>query len=200
MKWIIALLCTMFISISYSQTISTAIHGFKWKNQIHTADSEAYYTQQEKLLFYYINLARTQPKYFADSVLKPYQGAKGFDNRWLEKSTYVKSLYEHLKKMKPLNALLPDKQLFTYATCFAKEAGKLGIIGHDRKGTTCTFAFAECCSYGYQYALDIVLQLLIDDGIESLGHRLICLGNYTHMGVSIQPHKDYKQNAVLNFK
>jgi uncharacterized protein YkwD len=59
----------------------------------------------------------------------------------------------------------------------------------------------ECCDYGNDNAVDILLNLLVDDGIPGVGHRLICLSNsYTKIGISIQPHKVYEVNTVMDFK
>ncbi len=167
---------------------------------IQTANGEDYLTEEEKLVFAYLNLARTEPAYFADSVLKTYEGAPRMDNSYLKNSPYVTSLYNQLKTMKPLPPLRPSKSLYTSAKCYAEFTGKTGRTGHDRTGTDCTFEQAECCSYGLSRAVDIVMQLLIDKNVESLGHRKICLGPYTTMGLSIQPHKEYKYTAVLQFK
>ena len=57
----------------------------------------------------------------------------------------------------------------------------------------------ECCDYGHNNALDIIMSLLIDEGISSLGHRNICLSSYSKIGVAIQPHKLYGYNAVMDF-
>ena len=170
------------------------------KAAVFTADKEDYLTAEEKGVFAYLNLARTQPQFFADSVLKTYQGAPRLDNSYLKTSPYVTSLYTHLKNMKPLPPLQPSKNLFTSAKCFAVFSGQTGRVGHDRKGTDCKFEQAECCSYGLNKALDIAMQMLIDRDVPSLGHRKICLGPYTTMGVSIQPHKEYRHTAVLHFK
>jgi uncharacterized protein YkwD len=59
----------------------------------------------------------------------------------------------------------------------------------------------ECCYYGVEDAFDIIVDLLIDQGVSSLGHRKICLSpSYTELGVSIQPHKTYSSNTVLDFR
>jgi uncharacterized protein YkwD len=187
------------VSAQAQQPVSY-VRGQQWKSTLHTALAEAYLGEEEKMVFYYLNLARTQPRYFADSVLKTYKGVPRHDNSYLKSSPYVASLYTHLMNMKPLPPLQPDRTLFASAHCFAEAAGKKGIVGHDRKGTDCSLRAAECCSYGMETGLDIVLQLLIDKGIENLAHRQICLGPYTRMGIAIRPHKDYRQNAVLNFK
>ena len=60
--------------------------------------------------------------------------------------------------------------------------GPKGIVGHTGSDGSDPFtrmkrvgAFnmggGENCSYGMQTGKDVVLQLLIDDGVESRGHR-----------------------------
>ena len=78
------------------------------------------------------------------------------------------------------------------------EFGASGRI-HDRfkcKG----YFMGECCHYGNSDALDIVIKLLIDRNVASLGHRRVCFGDYTALGVSIRPHTTYGKNAVLDFE
>ena len=112
---------------------------------------------------------------------------------------YESSLYRELHRMQPLPVLKPDRALFESARCHATESGENGYIGHER--FKCKEHFmGECCHYGNSVALDIVIKWLIDRNVPSLGHRRICFGNYTEMGVSIQPHTIYGKNAVLDFK
>lgn len=156
-----------------------------------TAGGETYLSMEEKEIYYYLNLARMAPARFADVYVKGVNGK-------LRAGSNELSLYNDLKKMKPAELLKPDKTLHEYALCWANEAGKAGFIGHDRKKCVGGYS-AECCDYGNSNGLDIVLDLLIDDGVPSLGHRHICLGSYSKMGVSIKPHKGYGVNAVLDF-
>jgi hypothetical protein len=75
-------------------------------------------------------------------------------------------------------------------------------VGHERKTQDSKLKkhyYGECCDYGHNDALEIVLSLLIDEGIPSLGHRDVCLSNYVKLGVAIQPHKRYGTNTVLDF-
>ena len=51
---------------------------------------------------------------------------------------------------------------------------------------------------GEMEPLEIVLSLLIDEGVPSLGHRKILLGNYSQIGLSIKPHKKYETNTVID--
>jgi uncharacterized protein YkwD len=157
-----------------------------------TASAVTYLSDEEKKVVFYLNLARMFPSRFADLYLTGDAGKAPTEGNEL-------SLYQGLKKMKPLPPLKPEQQLSVTAKCWATEAGNSGVIGHDRK--ICKEEYwAECCHYGSSGGLHVVLNLLIDNGVESLGHRHICLGDYTTIGVSIQPHKTWGTNAVLDFK
>lgn len=157
-----------------------------------TAKDVNYLKEEEKNVFYYINLARMDPGKFAEVYIKP--SLKGG-------SSYVKSLYTTLTTMKPVQVWTPDENMYKIAKCWAIEAGKSGVIGHNRKQCKESNYLAECCSYGESTGLGIVLQLLIDDGVPSLGHRKALLApGYKIMGVSIQPHKKWTDNAVLDIR
>jgi len=155
-----------------------------------TAQNEDYLTAEEKQVYYYLNLARMNPKLFADTYLGNIKDSK---------DSYESSLYKELQQLKPLSVLKPDRALFESAQCHAVESGKSGYVGHDR--VKCKQHFmGECCHYGESGPLEIVTLLLIDHNVPSLGHRKICLGNYTQLGVAIRPHKAYGKNAVLDFE
>jgi uncharacterized protein YkwD len=149
-----------------------------------------YLTSEEKKVFFYLNQARMNPPLFAATYLD-----------YLKSSTdyYERSLCQELQQMKPLPVLEPDRRLFESANCHATDSGERGYIGHDRAKCQGYF-MGECCHYGNSDALDIVVKLLIDRNVPSLGHRRICLGNYTRMGVSIRPHTTFGKNAVLDFE
>jgi uncharacterized protein YkwD len=129
------------------------------------------------------------PKLFADTYLD-----------YLKNSTdyYEKSLYDELQRIKPRPILKPNRKLFESAQCHATESGERGFVGHERFKCE-EFFMGECIHYGQSDALEIVTSLLIDQDVKSLGHRKICLGYFTEMGVSIQPHKSYGRNSVLDF-
>jgi len=75
------------------------------------------------------------------------------------------------------------------------------LLGHKRTGCKeLVYSQSECCSYGLEFAVDIVIQLLIDHNIVDLGHRKIILDErQRYLGVSIKNHKQYRYNAVLDF-
>jgi hypothetical protein len=186
--WGMILTAPLFIS-AVSTDMTWADKKYQGAN---TAVSETYLSQNERDVYYYVDLARMFPSRFADIYLLDEDGNPPSEGNKL-------SLYQDLKKMKPLPPFQPDEQLSKTAECWANEAGKDGIVGHDRKNCKDDY-WAECCHYGGSSALGVVLSLLIDNGVPSLGHRYACLGSYTLLGVSIRPHKTYGNNAVLDFK
>ena len=83
---------------------------------------------------------------------------------------------------------------------------KKDYVGHERdRGSGCkpiisSKSWGECCYYGEDDALAIVLDLLVDCNYRGLGHRKIMLSDqFKSMGVYIAPHKSYNFNAVLDF-
>lgn len=124
-------------------------------------------TYEEKEVIRYINLARLYPKKFAQVEI-----VKTNSDFEITNDQYLKSLVSTLKRMKPVDALYFDESMYQLAKCFAEESGSSGYVGHYRKA--CKKGYdAECCSYGCERGRQIVLQLLIDKGVPSLGHRNI---------------------------
>lgn len=137
------------------------------------------------------------PSDFLKYELSNYYGNLKYGD-YLKNSQYRESLITHLANMTPKKALYFDQDCFKNASCFSAEQGLLGTTGHERincpKGN-----FAECCSYGMSTAKDIVMQLLIDHDVPSLGHRLNCLNpDYNKIGVSIANHKVWGTSAVID--
>lgn len=152
-----------------------------------------YMNNVEKETLKLINLARLYPKQFLKFYLD-YAGVLAVSG-----NTYYTTLTKELKEMESRPALLPDQKMYDLAKCWATEAGQEGIIGHNRKNCKGGY-YGECCSYGCGTALSVVMQLLIDEGVPSLGHRRICLGKeFTVAGISQQPHKQWGVNTVLDF-
>jgi hypothetical protein len=163
-----------------------------------TAKDIAFLTPDEKEAILYINLCRLYPQDFLKNELVQYYGTVEHGN-YVKNSPYRESLMKLLGTMQPVNALYFDGEAYKDAKCLAKEQGESGAIGHKRKNCKADYD-AECCSYGMERGKDIAMQLLIDHQVPSLGHRLICLGKeYTKVGISVQPHKQWGVCAVLDF-
>lgn len=172
-----------------------------WTNtQLETANTAkdvALLTSVEKDAIKYLNLARLYPQDFAKFEVASYHAPAKYGD-YLKNSPYTKSLLSDLNKATPAPALYFDNDAYENAKCFAIEQGLAGQEGHTRinckKGN-----YAECCSYGMDTGLDIVMQWLIDHNVASLGHRINCLNkSYKKIGLSVQYHKVWGKLAVAD--
>lgn len=168
-------------------------------NSLNTAKEVAYMTQQEKDVIWILNQVRHSPQLFLQTVLL--NPKSQFYLVPSKRNYYFNSLIKDLKKAKSVSEpLIADEEAFTSAQCHAVESGKVGYVGHDRLNNCNSKFNGECCSYGYSDPMQIVMQLLIDNNVPSLGHRIICLSpDYRSVGVSIQSHTQYEYNAVIDF-
>lgn len=194
-----------FYTNIYAQfNIENALLSFDKKTleAANTAKSVSYLVDDEKKLIFYGNLARLNPTLFLEKIVIPYTQN--------DESEYVSSLKSDLKKMSPTHAHIPHKPLAEAAKFHAEDMGKAGNVGHTSTDGTSfgdrlkkyvkMSGMAENCSYGKEKPIDILMQLLIDEGVANKGHRISILSpNYHSIGVSIKPHKTYRFNAVQDF-
>jgi hypothetical protein len=196
MKKIVTLLSVLLLLIQFS-----IVNAQNWtSNQIeraNTARDIEYLTKVEKECVLYINLCRLYPKDFLKNEVLNYYGTAKYGD-YVKNSSYRYSLIDYLNSMEPVNALYFDIEAYKNARCFAVEQGKAGTTGHTR--INCNDGnYAECCSYGMDTAKDIVLQLLIDHDVPSLGHRKNCLNKeYSKVGASVQNHLKWGTCTVID--
>ncbi len=168
-------------------------------DRANTAQKDDYLSEEERNVILLTNLARTDGSLYTETILA----------RWLKgkkSSRYTRSLIRELKNTSGLTLLTSQKDLYNIAKGHAVVSGKRGTAGHQRFEkrfgpvmTTYTMV-AENCAYGYDHAVDIVNSLLIDEGIKSLGHRKNMLNpDFNSIGVSIEPHKKFRYNCVMDF-
>lgn len=202
----------VFVSFIPSKRVSQSVipasplatYSTDWNDtkylKCNTAANANYMTASEKEVIYILNLARMNPVLFASTVVKKYPETNF--NNYMKNSQYFKSLLNKMSKMKPINLLYPDSLCFAGARCHALNSGAEGYVGHNRSSEECEAKWyynGECCDYGNDNPLNIIMSLLIDEDVPSLGHREICLSPYIKIGVSIQFHKLYRYTAVLDF-
>ena len=207
----LSLFCCISLQAQNSQPLSVTFsplttYSDEWNKpgyaQCNTAEKVSYMSVGEKNVIYILNLIRTCPVLFTNTVLLKYPERSG-NYHLLNDTFYFQSLVKTLLSMKPAPLLFPDKDCYTSARCHAIQSGITGYVGHERKKAECEKKRSyngECCDYGNDDPLDIVLSLLIDEGVNSLGHRSICLGEYAKVAVSVQPHKAWRYNTVIDFK
>ena len=164
-----------------------------------TATTVGYMSDEEKKIIYILNLARAYPKLFCKTVLEQYP--EYIDRPELSGISSFKSLVNMMNVMKPMKPLQPDLNCYNSAQCHAYNSGLVPYDGHERTDNCLASKYynGECCDYNNDKALDIIMSLIIDEGVESLEHRKTCFTAYKTIGVSIQPHKTWDTNAVLDF-
>jgi uncharacterized protein YkwD len=93
----------------------------------------------------------------------------------------------------------------------ALDQSRTGGVGHDgsdgsqlrdrieRYGTW-TGSIAECISYGKGTAAEVVMRLVVDDGVPDRGHRRTILNDvYRQIGVACEPHPSFGAVCVIDF-
>ena len=170
--------------------------------ELHAAAQTEYLNEEEVKVILFMNMARYDGSLFAETFLQSYI----HDNN-MEKSKYIKSLIRDLNKTPELHPLLPEEDLTAVAQGHAKKTGASGRVGHQNfkkrfeplMGNPYNHV-GENCSYGFGQAIDIVLSLMIDEGITDVGHRKNILSEqFNSVGVAIRPHKSYRVNCVIDF-
>lgn len=203
-KVLLAICLLTTIAFSNAQIIRDSRWDAEVFDRANTAKDVSYLSDDEKSVICLCNLARLNGTLFANTYLRDYVAEKSL------KSEYVQTLIKDLQNVRNLPMLIPDLGLCTAAANHASDIGSTGRTGHkssDGKDLVKRFekyfakgTVSENCSYGKAAPLDIVMQLLIDDGVESLGHRNVMLSEqFGAVGVSIAKHTVFNYNCVLDF-
>lgn len=200
-SWIISLML-MIPAILFSQSSAWDQWSPEVINRLNTGREKEYLSEEEKKVVLFMNMARYNGSLFAGTFLTNYIA----DNN-VENTSYVRSLYRDLKKVSGMNPLITEEDLTAIAQEHAAKSGKAGRVGHQ--GFNKRFEplmgnpynhVGENCSYGFDQAIDIVITLLIDEGIQGTGHRENILNEgFNSVGVAIRPHKSYRVNCVTDF-
>lgn len=198
-----------FVNLIMKQLVSILILCVAWitgftqqwtpeqLQKANTAIDEYMLSDTEKEVIQYINLCRLYPAEFAEKELKNYAGVPGVQDKNF--STYKASLAKDLKSRPACSVLMPDELLYDDAKCYGNEVSKNKIKPHQRLHCI-KRNYAECIYYGRGEAKHIAMQWLIDSGIESLGHRKICLQPaYKKIGIKVNPHFEFSNCAVAEF-
>ncbi|MDX1285031.1 MAG: CAP domain-containing protein, partial [Draconibacterium sp.] len=187
---------------------------------LNTAANAGYLSSLEKEIIYEINLMRSNPAKYAIDHIAP------LANNYRSKMLYypgddplktkegVRALNECvrvLKRTKPLPIIYPSKGLSKAASDHVKDqsrTGRTGHLGRDRSNVKqrierygdWNIRIGENIAYGGFSARQIVIYLLIDDGIRDRGHRKTFLHpDYRKIGLATGTHPKYKSMCVMDF-
>jgi len=123
----------------------------------------------------------------------------------------VDEAIDFLKQVKRMSALKASEGLFLAAKDHVEDTGKKGLVGHDGSdGSTAVQRMerygkwektaGENVAYGVDKARDIVIQLIVDDGVPGRGHRAnIFNADYRAVGVAMGSHRTYRSMCVIDF-
>ncbi len=191
------------------------------KNDVlNTASNAGYLSPLEKEVIYEINLFRSNPADYAEKYIAPL--ASYYNQKILEYSgdvriqtrEGVRALNECVRELKtkqPLPLMYPSKKLTLAANDHQKDQEKTGKTGHtgsDRSGmkerieryAQWQVRIAENIAYGNSSARQIVVFLLIDDGVKNRGHRANLLQPvFVKVGVACGNHPIYRTMCVMDF-
>ncbi|MFH0895799.1 MAG: CAP domain-containing protein [Bacteroidota bacterium] len=208
LKYSILVFLTLCFFSAYSQKTDSTRYPFsKWTPDVLKAASVnqdiTYMTAEEKKVIFLMNLARMNGKLFCQTYAQMYfdqQDTVDYKNR------YVSTLIDELEKLPKLPPFKCDKDLYESSHSHAVDMGISGKIGHTnytKRMAAANKKFAttgENCDYGNNDALEIVMSLLIDEDVYDFGHRRnIFDKEYSYTAVSIQPHKEFEYNCVMDF-
>ena len=173
----------------------------------------------EKDVIRELNLVRTDPKGYLEKIKKYRSYFKGNNVMIPGEITLATSeglgpvdeLIRELEQAKALPALKASKGLSLAAKAHVADTGPRGVTGHtgsdgsdpfkrmNRFGTWQNTA-GENISYGSKTGESIVIQLLVDDGVSSRGHRKNILNSkFQVVGVSVGPHSEYDVMCVHDY-
>jgi uncharacterized protein YkwD len=166
-----------------------------------------------------LNRARTDPRGYADrlAVYRRYFNGKvvrypGNPDglRTAEGVAAVDEAIRVLRRQRPVRTVGAATLLTRAARDHVEEQGPRGLTGHpsangDRVRQRLVRRgggdhVAEVITYGPPSAVEVVRQLIVDDGVPRRGHRRsVYDAQWAHAGAACGPHKRYKVMCVVTF-
>lgn len=187
---------------------------------LHTASDASYLSEIEKEVILEINKLRSDPPRYAEEYIAPL--AKHYDRRILyypgdqplitrEGVSALNECVRELKKQHPLPVMYPSQGLTKAARDHVRDQSKTGKTGHTGKDKSSMrdrierygdwqIKIAENIAYGAKTPRQIVVYLLIDDGVRDRGHRKNFLTpDFKTVGIAVGNHPQYGVMSVMDF-
>lgn len=177
-------------------------------------------SEMERALLIETNLARTNPAAYAahlEELLPLFDGyvirrpGSNVGLRTNEGPAAVREAIRFLRQQQPLPAMTWADGIWRAARDHVRDQGPSGATGHDgrdgsdmdqrirRYGRWLTTA-AENIDYGSETAREVLISLIVDDGVASRGHRSNIFNPALRvMGGACGPHSRYRQMCVIDY-
>ncbi|MCK4805995.1 MAG: CAP domain-containing protein [Candidatus Aegiribacteria sp.] len=188
--------------------------------ELSTAADAEFLDDLEKDVILHLNMARTDPARYAHDFIEPrmeyFSGTVYREPGELTLVTQegVQAVEECVSDMEDtelMNPLFPSEGISMAALDHALDLSLTGETGHigsdqsefsariERYGQWFT-SIGEVISYGPTTGREIVIGLLIDDGVSDRGHRTNVLNpNFRLVGIAIEEHPAYGNVCVIEF-
>ena len=157
----------------------------------------------------YIPILEKNLKYFKGDVFKKPGQNVGLQTQ--EGPEAVRECIEFLKNQSPMGGLTLDDELSKASQDHADDIGPNGICGHDGSdGSSMDDRIsryvkwerniAENIDFGSETAQEVLLSLIVDDGVPTRGHReTIFNPELNFMGVGRREHTEYGVLTVIDY-
>ena len=198
------------IKYTFEETIDSSMVDF---DRLNTAKEVDYMTEMEKRMLLEINFVRAYPKVYA-KIIQQQLAARSQSIWGLKYSEYVAAieLIEELNRAEPKRILQPLSCLQEAARLHGLYCQERGYSAHDGRNRSSPQEriSAQCkkskrgnenlAAVRGEFPRRAVINLLIDDGIDSRGHRYNMLRTYWKYGACFAyKDKKYGRQWVQNF-
>lgn len=210
----------LILTLTITNKVFAQSNEKTWTAELQTAKTTSYLDELERDVIHELNKVRSNPKRYAEEYLEELTSA--FSGKLysypgqetLKSKEGVAPLIECinvLKSTEPLPALNPSEGLTRATEDLLKDQQKYGGIGHiTRNGQTpqrrienygeWDICSAEDITYGSFEARQIVIALLIDDGVPDRSHRKNILNPcFRFAGVAFGKHPGYRTICVIDY-
>jgi uncharacterized protein YkwD len=205
--------------LARAEHIRNITHTIAQASQPTSKTRISYLSPLEQQVIDEMNLVRTDPKAYIpilENYKQRFQGnrVKISNDVFIQTNEGLAPVNEaiaFLRKASPISVLRSSKGMSLAAMDHVKDSGSKGTTGHngsdgsdpsirmDRYGNWESSA-GENISYGLSTAQDIVMQLIVDDGVPSRSHRKNIFNSaFKVAGVAYGTHTNYKTMCVIDY-
>ena len=189
--------------------------------ELSTASQADFLNEVEQDVILYMNMARTDPFGFSSDFIEPrLRFFSGNDYMESDDATIlitregaaaVEECAQEMVDTPPMLKLIPSEGISMASLDHAMDLSQSGESGHvgtdgslfseriSRYGDWLR-TVGEVISFGPDTGREIVITLLLDDGVQDRGHRRNILNpRFKLVGVAIEEHPDYGYVCVIDF-